>query len=163
MPIQQTPRLTQRPSRHPNQIRKYRLAAGLSQRELGASIRRTRSVVSAWERGRYLPSVTNLFLFRQFYQRFDDRRPILYLPSRESTGSANPYLASRESAQDPVQQGFRPGLSWTHYRVLMRVDDVHERQFYEVEADRAGWNVETLERQIHTHLFLRLKKSRSRR
>ena len=62
MPIQQTPRLTQRPSRHPNQIRKYRLAAGLSQRELGASIRRTRSVVSAWERGRYLPSVTNLFL-----------------------------------------------------------------------------------------------------
>ena len=53
MPIQQTPRLTQRPSRHPNQIRKYRLAAGLSQRELGASIRRTRSVVSALERGRY--------------------------------------------------------------------------------------------------------------
>ena len=62
MPIQQTPRLTQHPSRHPNRIRNYRIAAGLSQSELGVRIRRTRSVVSAWERGRYLPSVTNLFL-----------------------------------------------------------------------------------------------------
>ena len=62
MAIQQTPRLIQRQSRHPNQIRNYRIAAGLSQVELGARIGRTRSVVSAWERGRYLPSVTNLFL-----------------------------------------------------------------------------------------------------
>lgn len=62
MSLQQTPRLRQRPSGHPNQIRNYRIAAGLSQSELGARIRRTRSVVSAWERGRYLPSVTNLFL-----------------------------------------------------------------------------------------------------
>ena len=62
MPIQQTPRLNQKPSRHPNRIRNYRIAAGLSQEELGVRIGRTRSVVSAWERGRYLPSVTNLFL-----------------------------------------------------------------------------------------------------
>jgi putative transcriptional regulator len=62
MQMQQTPRLSQRPPRHPNQIRKYRIAAGLSQSELGARIGRTRSVVSAWERGRYLPSVTNVFL-----------------------------------------------------------------------------------------------------
>ena len=62
MMIQQTRRLTQRSSRHPNQIRNYRIAAGLSQRELGVRIGRTRSVVSAWERGRYLPSVSNLFL-----------------------------------------------------------------------------------------------------
>ena len=62
MPIQRTPRLNQQPSCHPNEIRKYRIAAGLSQRELGARISRTRSVVSAWERGRYLPSTSNLFL-----------------------------------------------------------------------------------------------------
>jgi len=62
MVYQQTQRLVQHPSRHPNQIRRYRIAAGLSQTELGARIGRTRSVVSAWERGRYLPSVSNLFL-----------------------------------------------------------------------------------------------------
>ena len=62
MPMQQTPRISRRPSRHPNQIRTYRIAAGLSQRELGVRIGRTRSVVSSWERGRYLPSVTNLFI-----------------------------------------------------------------------------------------------------
>jgi DNA-binding XRE family transcriptional regulator len=62
MQLQQTPRLSQRQPRHPNQIRKYRIAAGLSQDELGVRIGRTRSVVSAWERGRYLPSLANLFL-----------------------------------------------------------------------------------------------------
>lgn len=62
MPMQKTPRICQLPSRHPNQIRKYRIAAGISQSELGARIGRTRSVVSAWERGRYLPSTSNLFL-----------------------------------------------------------------------------------------------------
>jgi putative transcriptional regulator len=62
MQLQQTARLTQRRSRHPNEIRRYRIAAGLSQGELGARIGRTRSVVSAWERGRYLPSLSNLFL-----------------------------------------------------------------------------------------------------
>ncbi len=62
MPMQQTSRLQLHPSRHPNQIRRYRIAAGLSQSELGVRIGRTRSVVSAWERGRYLPSVSNLFL-----------------------------------------------------------------------------------------------------
>jgi transcriptional regulator with XRE-family HTH domain len=62
MQLQQTPRLTLRQSRYPNEIRRYRIAAGLSQDDLGARIGRTRSVVSAWERGRILPSLSNLFL-----------------------------------------------------------------------------------------------------
>lgn len=35
-----------------------------------------------------------------------------------------------------------------------------ERLFLEIEAVNARWKVEDLERQIHTHLFLRLRKSR---
>lgn len=107
-------------------------------------------------------SLANLRLFRQFYQCYADRRPIRYSPSRELAGPEIRYLPSSELTQGTVPQGFHPGLTWTHYRALMRVDDVHERQFYEVEADRAGWNVETLERQIHTNLFLRLQKSRNK-
>jgi predicted nuclease of restriction endonuclease-like (RecB) superfamily len=107
-------------------------------------------------------SLANLRLFRQFYQCYADRRPIPYSPRSESADPAIRDAARSELTQAIDRQGFKPGLSWTHYRVLMRVDDAHERLFYEVEADREGWSVETLERQIHTHLFLRLKKSRNK-
>ena len=107
-------------------------------------------------------SVTNLFLFRQFYQRFHDRLPIRYMDSSELVDPAIFYTGSGELTQNIDGKGFLSSLTWSHYRALMRVDDVHERQFYEVEAEREGWNVETLERQIHTHLFLRLKKSRNK-
>jgi predicted nuclease of restriction endonuclease-like (RecB) superfamily len=37
-----------------------------------------------------------------------------------------------------------------------------ERLFYEIEADRDGWSTTLLERQIHTQLFARLRKSRDK-
>ncbi len=35
-------------------------------------------------------------------------------------------------------------LSWTHYQILMRIEDKDERDFYEKEAIRSGWNVSSL-------------------
>lgn len=53
-------------------------------------------------------------------------------------------------------------LGWTHYRALMNVEHEAERRFYEIEAERGGWSVPHLERQIHTQLFARLLKSRDK-
>lgn len=61
MLVQHTPRLVRRAPRFPNRIRSYRLQAGLTQRGLAAEIGQRRSSVSAWERGRHLPTVPNLF------------------------------------------------------------------------------------------------------
>jgi len=58
--------------------------------------------------------------------------------------------------------GFSPLLGWAHYRALMKVEDEAARRFYEIEAEREGWSVEHLERQIHTQLFARLLKSRDK-
>ena len=58
--------------------------------------------------------------------------------------------------------GFSSRLSWTHYRTLLAVEDVRARAFYEIEAEREGWPVPHLERQIHTQLFARLIKSRDK-
>ena len=41
-------------------------------------------------------------------------------------------------------------LSWTHYQILMRIEDKDERDFYEKEAIRSYWNVSTLKRQFHS-------------
>ena len=53
-------------------------------------------------------------------------------------------------------------LSWTHYQVLMRIEDRDERDFYEKEAIRSNWNVNTLKRQFHSSLYERLALSRDK-
>ena len=39
-------------------------------------------------------------------------------------------------------------LSWTHYRVLLQVEDVEARGWYEKEAAKEAWSVRTLQRNI---------------
>ncbi len=59
-------------------------------------------------------------------------------------------------------QGFSSRLSWSHYRTLSKVEHKNERLFYEIEAEKEGWSVPVLERQIHSFLFTRLLKSRDK-
>ncbi len=54
------------------------------------------------------------------------------------------------------------GLSWTHYRILLKVERQEARQFYEIETIRNGWSARQLERQISSLLFDRLLKSRDK-
>jgi predicted nuclease of restriction endonuclease-like (RecB) superfamily len=56
----------------------------------------------------------------------------------------------------------RRELSWTHYRLLLRVDKPEARAFYEAEAVTARWSTRELERQIHSLLFERLALSRDK-
>jgi len=53
-------------------------------------------------------------------------------------------------------------LSWSHYRILMRVKEPFARSFYEVEAIRTRWSVAELERQISSLLYQRLAMSRDK-
>ena len=62
----------------------------------------------------------------------------------------------------PIRDALRPELSWTHYRLLLRVDKPEARAFYEVEAVNSRWSTRELERQIHSLLFERLALSRDR-
>lgn len=93
-------------------------------------------------------SVSSLKDFRQCYLVFSNRAPaIRHEPRGESRGVA----------------GFSPDLSWTHYRLLMRVENAHARSFYEVEAIQSHWSTTDLEHQINSLLFERLLKSRDKK
>ena len=46
-------------------------------------------------------------------------------------------------------------LSWSHYRLLVRVPDPKARAFYTTECSTAGWSVRELERQITTFTYQR--------
>jgi predicted nuclease of restriction endonuclease-like (RecB) superfamily len=50
-------------------------------------------------------------------------------------------------------------LSWSHYLVLMRVNNIDERNFYEIESFSNNWSLRELERQINSSLFERLSLS----
>ncbi len=62
----------------------------------------------------------------------------------------------------PKVDAVRRQLSWTHYRLLLRVDNPEARAFYEAEAVDARWSTRELERQINSLLFERLALSRDR-
>ncbi len=47
-------------------------------------------------------------------------------------------------------------LSWTHYLVLMLIEDRQERYFYEMEAEGNGWSVRDLRSQMRKQLYQRL-------
>ncbi len=47
-------------------------------------------------------------------------------------------------------------LSWSHYRVLIRVQNPQAREYYAREAAKSPWSVRQLERQIHTQNYERI-------
>jgi predicted nuclease of restriction endonuclease-like (RecB) superfamily len=53
-------------------------------------------------------------------------------------------------------------LSWTHYRVLLRVEHENARAFYEIETIKNNWAYRELERQINSLLYARLAKSKDK-
>ena len=114
-------------------------------------------------------SPTTLQYFRKFYMTYPGRcagipRPsgaelataeILAPTGRELTTTPIPY-----PADDELPQGFSPHLSWSHYRAMMRVENVAARDFYEREAAECGWSKAQLERQIHSFYYDRIVANR---
>ena len=56
----------------------------------------------------------------------------------------------------PNRHALRDQLSWTHYRLIMRVENEQARQFYVDECAKSNWSTRQLERQINTFSYQRL-------
>ena len=74
----------------------------------------------------------NLRLMRQFYQSF------------------------------PIRNTLCTELSWSHYRLLMRVENEEARDYYLKEAIESSWSVRQLERQINSFYYQRLLASQNK-
>lgn len=141
------------------------LQGGAERAEYGAQVlsELSRALTGRYGRGF---SVTNLKYFRLFYQAYSERQPqIRHEPRDELPWLENGAVLddlSRSLEVHDSQQGFARSLSWTHYRTLCKVEHRAERLFLEIEAERCNWSQPELERQIHSHLFARLLKSRDK-
>ena len=65
------------------------------------------------------------------------------------------YLAFQKS--ETVSRKFE--LSWSHYIFLTRIENINERNFYEIESIENSWSLRELKRQFDTGLFERLSLS----
>ncbi len=94
-------------------------------------------------------TTTNLKYMRQFYLTY-------------------PALLEGEQIRHTLCDEFKtqgqlnPDLSWSHYRLLTRIESPQARSFYEIETDKNQWSVRELERQVSNLLFERLALSRDK-
>ena len=57
----------------------------------------------------------------------------------------------------------RGELTWTHYRLLLKVEKEEVRQFYLSECAQSNWSTRQLERQINSFYYVRLLSSRDKK
>ena len=88
-------------------------------------------------------SYENLKLMRRFY--------VVYSKDMISD-TAFPH-SEQLSVND---EGRRFYLSWSHYLILMRINNLEERHFYEIETYKNGWSKDELGRLYGSSLYERL-------
>lgn len=105
-------------------------------------------------------SEQNLRNMRQFFLVYQDRaNSIRQKPSIELQKS-DIQLVKKQ--QQPSSKSFPFQLSWSHYLVLMRIENPAERSFYEIESALSNWSEPQLKRQYHSSLYERLALSRDK-
>ena len=88
-------------------------------------------------------SVTNLKQMRKFFLTYVD----------DQIGQT---VSDQFENLPTVSSGRKFFLSWSHYLKLMRISDINERHFYEIEAARNDWSLSELKRQFDSALYERL-------
>src|SRR5690606_2278075 len=107
---------------------------GAERAQYGAEIIKTLSLELSTRLGRGF-SETNIRNFRLFYLTFPD------FPQIQQTVSAK--------------------LTWSHFQLLMRVNNDNARNYYLKESAEQNWAVRTLERNINTLYYQRLLSSQN--
>jgi hypothetical protein len=112
-------------------------------------------------------SVTTLKSARKFYLIYCDS--VQYLSTDESKiekGQTlfdlfeNENLTAKRRAM--FAQSYPFSLGWSHYLILIRIDNPDERRFYEIEAAKQQWTFRQLQRQRGSSLYERLALSRNK-
>ena len=103
-------------------------------------------------------SRSNLQQMRLFYRHW----PICQTVSGEFDNETLPVDIAKDPAAMASQAGQLFPLPWSHYVVLIGVEQQTARDFYEAEAIRGGWSIRQLKRQIDTQFYERAALSRNK-
>jgi predicted nuclease of restriction endonuclease-like (RecB) superfamily len=102
-------------------------------------------------------SVYTLERIRKFYLTFKDRKDIT---DKSATVLRKTEFDISATVLRKLEAPFK--LSWSHYLLLLKIENKPEREFYEIEAGNNNWSVRELERQYNASLYERLALSRDK-
>lgn len=108
---------------------------------------------------------TNLRYMRLFYLSFEimNAERSQSLPDKIHHALRDESVSTQKGdAVRPELPIVRPELSWTHYRLLLKVEREEIRQFYLNECIQSNWSTRQLERQINTLYYERLLASKNK-
>ena len=105
---------------------------------------------------------SNLKRMRQFYLLFPKGAAVKHQP-RPLQKSAAVRRQLPDSAIQEKYPAMRSELSWTHYKLLIRIENPQAREWYMNEAADCGWSTRALERQINSFYYERLLVSRDKK
>lgn len=104
-------------------------------------------------------SIVNLENMRKFYLIYSIPQTLSRISQIEiSHALTTGFQAEKEESVKLMNFS----LSWSHYTLLMRIDDLNERRFYEIESEKYNWSVRELKRQYDSALYTRLTLSRDK-
>jgi predicted nuclease of restriction endonuclease-like (RecB) superfamily len=113
-------------------------------------------------------SVENLDRMRYFYQSYSISSTLLTKSQNNEKQEVEKFKTISEKSL-PILQTVSDQLhfsqfqlSWSHYLKLMRIEDLAERQFYEIEAANNQWSLRELQRQFDSALYQRLALSKDK-
>lgn len=110
-------------------------------------------------------SKRNLEQMRQFYLTYSIAQTVsAQLGKDQTTPDKNEEIADIASRKSKIQQKVSAEfkLTWSHYLKLMRITNVNERNFYEIEAFKNNWSLRELQRQYDSALYTRLAISKNK-
>ena len=62
----------------------------------------------------------------------------------------------------PIRSTLWSELTWSHYKILIRVENKNARKFYGDECVKSNWSVRALERQVYAFYYERLLSSKNK-
>ena len=100
-------------------------------------------------------SKSNLFMMRTFYLTYPEKQIFQTVSGKLLATEAGKIqkVQTVSGISDVLIQKFP--LSWSHYCLLLRLDDSLKREFYEAECASGNWSVRQLDRQIQSMLYER--------
>lgn len=98
----------------------------------------------------------NLEYFRKFYSLYINR----ISQSVIAKFDIDNQLVINSQSLIAFSEQFK--LSWTHYIQLMKIEEIAERDFYEIESASNNWSVRELQRQFDSSLYERLALSKDK-
>lgn len=129
---------------------------GKKRAEYGKSVLKALSVKLTLKFGKGF-SVENLDRMRFFYNVYSESNSSTLLTNSNKNGISSIIMELNNTDSNQIFH-----LSWSHYLILMRIQNPNERKFYEIESKENNWSLKELKRQYHSSLYERLALSRNK-